>query len=541
MPSLNQCLKKFKGKLTSYEKRKLLDISQSYRADGNTPEQASTKAIREAIAELEKERDSILNQVSLSEVAEEKAEEELEEGKEMTFKATTKFDPKLKKQGVWQNITDSWDGTFDSAKEASLDTSNHIVKDVCIFGSRVSKNGYIYTDKAINSLCEKTHGAKFFINHPSQSEVKERDGVRDIQHWAGVFLNPRREGEKVKADLKVRPTYWDLVYDVATMQPANVGNSINSRVKVMQNEKGEESIADIDYLKSIDLVANAATTQNLWESVPEDTVDKRVADLETFAKEGLLKDKIKNRAIERQISKLQWDAQDVINDVIMGKDKDMADKKKSIASIMDDLESEINLIMSGKGTDKSDSATAEKEQGDMDFKDITIETLSKERPDLISDLKATMEDAERITKMDSEFKELQTKLGDLEKVHTELKENSDKAIGDLKKENEDLKKKLETFQSKEKSEAKRSVITEKIEAAKLPKDAVSDFFFNDLMGKDDEDIDSAITDRKEMWTKDSGKVTGSGSEQKLEDKVESKEGKEKADEAKDKFAKAMTN
>ena len=85
-----------------------------------------------------------------------------------------------------------------------------------MFGTRYSQNGYTYHDPAIDKLAILAEGCKFFINHESKSEAKDRDGVRDIRDWAGVFLNAKKEGEdKVFADLQVRKSYWELVRDVA--------------------------------------------------------------------------------------------------------------------------------------------------------------------------------------------------------------------------------------------------------------------------------------------------------------------------------------
>ena len=65
-----------------------------------------------------------------------------------------------------------------------------------------------------------------YLNHPGKSELKEHSGVRRIQDWGGIFENARQEKDKIFADLRVREAYWDLVQDVATMSPANVGHSI---------------------------------------------------------------------------------------------------------------------------------------------------------------------------------------------------------------------------------------------------------------------------------------------------------------------------
>ena len=343
----------------------------------------------------------------------------------MKLKLTTKFN-KDEYDGVWQNITDSFNQNLFPDKEkleASIHEADFTIKGVCVFGTKESKNGYVYSDKAVNTLTRMAHGAKLFLNHPGVSELKERDGVRDIRHWAGVFLNPRREGDKVMADLKVRESYWPLVKDVAMLQPQGVGNSINSRVKIFQDDKGKESIVDIESLNSIDLVANAATTSNLFESVPEDTLENQLDDLTSFADkgmvqisknaretieirdfakakmfqitEGILKDKIKEKEIRREIDRLQWDAWDVISDILQDGKKKFPLKKEEIGEVLEDLESMINKAL--KATPKTENKNSNNDldnqevNEDMDLTKLTLEELAKARPDLMGEIKTIAE------------------------------------------------------------------------------------------------------------------------------------------------------
>lgn len=460
-----------------------------------------------------------------------------------------------------KDIVASFDGTFfEDVDEASISEEKRTIKNVCVFGTRYSKNGYTYQDKAIASLTDKTEGAKFFVNHPSHSEDKDRDGVRDMRDWAGIYRNPVMKGDKVFADLVVREAYWPLVKDVATMKPFGVGNSINSRVKVYKDEQGAEHVVDLDVLKSIDLVASAATTQNLFESTMKE-VDEGIDDsLEAISKEedlneriiliqefvakqteGLLADKIKERNIARAISRLNYQVGDVIDQILRDKDKGLSDKKKDVSSVMDDYEKEVNNLLSGKTKPKTNddlmfstkNTDDNTEEDEMDlkelFKGLTLESLSKERPDLLEELKNGLEDAERIGKMEDE-------LGTIKKAHEELRGQFDtltKAHEELKKENEGLKKELDEYKAKDKKAAKEAFIAEAIKEAKLPEDAITDFWKESLMKKDEEEIKQDIEDRKGLWEGKVKKVvTESGDEYKMvnDDKTDTfdKEKKESA-------------
>jgi len=419
---------------------------------------------------------------------------------------------KRKKIFNTKDIVDSWtDNPFANVKETSLDPTNRVIKGVCVFGRRESLNGYTYTDKAIDSLVNFTNGAKFFIDHPSKSSIKETDGVRPMSKWAGVFFNARKEGdEKVYADLKVRSAYWDLLEDVATMMPEGIGCSINSRVKVYTDDKGNESILDIDYLKSIDLVSQAATTVSLFEHLPDTTSEEDEQDEEAFTAEGILTDKLRQRELSRAINELQYSASDLIDEILRDQEKAFTDKKNEILSILDDLEKEIaKILKSGKVPATEQITNITNKEDDMDWKDITIELLSKERPDIIDDIRASLKDAEHVQKTEKELEETKVRLEELEgKVKELSKENED-----LKKENEDLKKKLDEYETKEKAAKKEALIKQKMEELKLPKDAVSEVFVKDLMLKEkEEEITEAIKDRKELWEKGQSKIKGAGEE-----------------------------
>lgn len=455
----------------------------------------------------------------------------------------------------YRDVIERDDKFFDDVEEQNINEDNHTISNVCVFGTRHSKNGYTYQDQAIDSLTSKAHGARFFINHPSKSESKDRDGVRDIRDWAGVFSNPHRDGEKVMADLSVRPVFWELVRDVASMRPAGVGNSINSRVKVFKDDQGKEHVVDIDKLKSIDLVASAATTQNLFESASEKAAADQgdwIDELADLAKEydsdtvkafivhdlfeGLLMDKIKEKELSRAVSSLNWQASDVIEEILRDSKKKFGEKKVQISGVLDDLESEINKLLSGKKKPgKNDQLLHNKEEEeDMDWTTISIEDLKKNRSDLVDIILGENADAEKVKTMEGTLQELGTKVEGLEKSNGELASANE----DLKTENTDLKKKLDEYETKDKATKKESYIKEKLTEAKLPDEAVSEIFMKDLMAKSDEDIDSAVTDRKELWEGKSGGIKNSGDERQLDTK-DTKESEVKTTDAKAKFVSTL--
>ena len=176
---------------------------------------------------------------------------------------------------------------IDGLKEAGLDVDNHTIKGVCLFGRRKSLNNRVYQDAAISKLAVLAEGNKCFINHISKSEAKDRDNVRSLRDWVGVYEGARKKKDAIFANLRCREAYWDLLRDLATMQPHGTGFSIDARAKVMLDSKtGLESVVDIERLNSADIVAASATTSTIFESRISEIKDKPVteADVQEFLK-----------------------------------------------------------------------------------------------------------------------------------------------------------------------------------------------------------------------------------------------------------------
>jgi len=427
-----------------------------------------------------------------------------------------------------KDIKENFDGIFSEVNEQSIDSDNLMIKKVCLFGTRESKNNRIYQDKAIESLAVLANGVKCFINHPTKSEIKERDGVRDLRDWVGIYSNSIREGEKVFGDLVCREEYWDLVKDIAMLQPKNVGNSINARVKVYQDDKGMESVVDVDSLRSVDLVSSAATTTSLFESAIEEnlkdnpdviflsTLESRINDRFKIimVEEGIIQDKIDNQKIIKDINDVSYMANDLISDVLYNKELKINDKKSKIMAIFDDLDKEIKKRLSGI------------KEGEKKMEKLTMEILKSEYPELVKNLIEEVKEEEDNSKIKDEVEilkvQVQEKTDSISDKDKEI-EDKDKAIKDLKEENQGLKMKLDEKELEEKVAAKNNLITEFITKAELPKDAVTEVFMNTLKSIEnktdgentvtvEEQVKQLIEDRKAIIKKGSGKIKNSGDE-----------------------------
>jgi hypothetical protein len=416
-------------------------------------------------------------------------------------------------------LKEQTDNPFTDVNESKIDSKSCTIKDVCVFGSRLSKNGRIYSDKAIESLANFTNGAKCFINHPTSKELKERDGVRDLRDWVGVYRNPKRDGERVTAELVCRESYFGLVKDIASLQPMSVGNSINARVKMYKTDDGMESVVDLDKLHSVDLVSNAATTTSLFEAALKDNVDdedeiKKFASQQIIdnhlAKEGMLADQIEDQEKKRKVSDLTWAANDMLYDIMWGnkdeyKNLTMDEKKTRITSVLDDLDVEIKKVMNDT-----------KMEAKTEMKDITLDALKAERADLIEAIKKELEEAGKVDLVKTENEDNKKKVTELTEAITAkdnvIKEKDEKIVA-METENKTLKEELDKYQVAEKLNEKKAKINALVEEAKLPKEAITDVFMESLMSLDAEEaIKKQIEDRKNILNIKTGKITGAGDE-----------------------------
>lgn len=116
---------------------------------------------------------------------------------------------------------------------------------------------------------------------------------------------------------------------------------------------------------------------------------------------------------------------------------------------------------------------------EMNYSEITLESLNAERPDLIKSV--------------------------TEQVKTSLKE--DEEYKQLKEENAQLKKKVDEHEVKEAARSKKEKIEKLLAESKLPEVALTDVFKDQLLeAKDDETIKGLIEDRKKLIV-DDGKPT----------------------------------
>lgn len=135
-----------------------------------------------------------------------------------------------------------------------------------IYGVKVcgleSANGRAYTAEALRKAARLYEGLPVNVNHPS----KARDD-RASEDRFGKLVNVRFAGDGLYADLHFLRSHpmAERVMEAAERMPSAFGLSHNAGGK-MEKVNGRPTVTEITEVRSVDLVADPATTRGLFES-----------------------------------------------------------------------------------------------------------------------------------------------------------------------------------------------------------------------------------------------------------------------------------
>ncbi|HBO44673.1 MAG TPA: hypothetical protein DD670_12225 [Planctomycetaceae bacterium] len=150
-----------------------------------------------------------------------------------------------------------------------VDRPAGVLRSVKVLGLR-SRNGRMYLDEALRRAVALYEGAKVNVNHPKADPLAARDYRDRIGNLRNVAV---RAGEGLFADFHFNPKHAlaeQLIWD-AEHAPENVGLSHNVLARTAR--RGDQTVVEaITRVQSVDLVADPATTQGLFESVAEPNV-----------------------------------------------------------------------------------------------------------------------------------------------------------------------------------------------------------------------------------------------------------------------------
>lgn len=151
-----------------------------------------------------------------------------------------------------------------------IDRPQGVLRGVKVLGLR-SRNGRTYLPEALEKAAPLYEGAKVNVNHPKPGPLSVRDYQDRIGNLRNVSL---RHGEGLFADFHFNPKHPladQLLWD-AEHSPQNVGFSHNVLARTAR--QGDQILVEaITRVESVDLVADPATTQGLFESATMDVHD----------------------------------------------------------------------------------------------------------------------------------------------------------------------------------------------------------------------------------------------------------------------------
>jgi hypothetical protein len=128
-----------------------------------------------------------------------------------------------------------------------------------------SRNGRRYREAALAKAAALYENAKVNVNHPKEGPL----APRDYQDRLGVIRNVSfRANEGLFGDLHFNPKHAlaeQLAWD-AQHNPRNVGFSHNVQAKLLREAEGVV-VEEITRVQSVDLVADPAATEGLFEQV----------------------------------------------------------------------------------------------------------------------------------------------------------------------------------------------------------------------------------------------------------------------------------
>jgi hypothetical protein len=148
-----------------------------------------------------------------------------------------------------------------------------------------SRNGRRYLPEALAEAVSLYEGAKVNVNHAHSGPL----AARDYRDRIGVIRAVEARADGLFGDLHFNPRHAlaeQLLWD-AEHAPENVGLSHNVQARTRRD--GEQTVVEaIVHVQSVDLVADPATTQGLFESEAAPSLESASVELLRLARPDLV-------------------------------------------------------------------------------------------------------------------------------------------------------------------------------------------------------------------------------------------------------------
>lgn len=216
--------------------------------------------------------------------------------------------------------------------------------------------GRRYSKLAQESVAKLITGKKAYIDHATETEMKERRGNRSMRDLLGFYENGRLDDKNiVRADLVYLDTHKNWFESIVKTMADKVGKSIHAYGPTFYDKAtGEEVVEDVKVLRSADLVTETGSTINLFESKPT-TEEEGELEIENLTLEelqeknpgliaGLLQgwkeeqDEDKTlETLKTQVASLQEEKKALVKEVDEFKLKDkVSDKEVKVLKLVED-------------------------------------------------------------------------------------------------------------------------------------------------------------------------------------------------------------
>jgi len=141
-----------------------------------------------------------------------------------------------------------------------IDREAGVIRDVLVLGSH-SANGRTYTTDAMSAAAKLYEGVPVYIDHQPEGRRSYRDKI-------GRLTSVQHRDGGLRADLHINPAHpaaAQLLWD-AEHHPAAVGLSHDAEGRIVTRD-GQAIVEAIESVRSVDLVAEPATTRSLFEDM----------------------------------------------------------------------------------------------------------------------------------------------------------------------------------------------------------------------------------------------------------------------------------
>src|SRR6185437_10756977 len=150
-----------------------------------------------------------------------------------------------------------------------LDAEKGIVYGVKLLG-RVSKNGHRYSDRALRDAKSVYESNVVNLDHPPNRNATAERGVRErfgiIRNPESVITgNDETDGVYGEHHFPLKHSYTPEYLEILERFPQSVGFSHNA-VVTESVQDGKVIFDSVERARSVDLVANPATTRGIFES-----------------------------------------------------------------------------------------------------------------------------------------------------------------------------------------------------------------------------------------------------------------------------------